>query len=114
MTDIKTVGIVGAGQMGSGIAHVCALAGYDVLLNDISPDQIKKGLSQIERNMVRQVSRGLITQEAMETGFKRIKAADDIAAIGQCFGQESIIEIGRDKVGSNRKKNADSFMPYAD
>jgi 3-hydroxybutyryl-CoA dehydrogenase len=82
MTDIKTVGIVGAGQMGSGIAHVCALAGYDVLLNDISPDQVKEGLSQIERNMVRQVSRGMITQEAMEAGFKRIKAADDIAAIG--------------------------------
>jgi 3-hydroxybutyryl-CoA dehydrogenase len=82
MTDIKTVGIVGAGQMGSGIAHVCALAGYDVLLNDISPDQVKQGLSQIERNMVRQVSRGMITQEAMEAGFKRIKAADDIAAIG--------------------------------
>jgi 3-hydroxybutyryl-CoA dehydrogenase len=82
MTDIKTVGIVGAGQMGSGIAHVCALAGYDVLLNDITPDQVKQGLSQIERNMVRQVSRGMITQEAMEAGFKRIKAADDIAAIG--------------------------------
>lgn len=82
MTDIKTVGIVGAGQMGSGIAHVCALAGYDVLLNDISPDQIKQGLAQIERNMVRQVARGLITQEAMETGFKRIRAADDIAAVG--------------------------------
>lgn len=82
MTDIKTVGIVGAGQMGSGIAHVCALAGYNVLLNDISPDQVKQGLAQIERNMVRQVARGLITQDAMEAGFKRIKAADDIAAIG--------------------------------
>jgi 3-hydroxybutyryl-CoA dehydrogenase len=68
--------------MGSGIAHVCALAGYDVLLNDISPDQIKQGLAQIERNMVRQVARGLITQEAMEAGFKRIRAADDIAAVG--------------------------------
>lgn len=82
MTDIKTVGIVGAGQMGSGIAHVCALAGYDVLLNDISPEQIKQGLAQIERNMVRQVARGLITKEAMEAGFKRIRAADDIAAVG--------------------------------
>jgi 3-hydroxybutyryl-CoA dehydrogenase len=82
MTDIKTVGIVGAGQMGSGIAHVCALAGYDVLLNDISPDQLKQGLAEIERNMVRQVARGMITQAAMEAGFKRIRAADDIAAIG--------------------------------
>jgi 3-hydroxybutyryl-CoA dehydrogenase len=68
--------------MGSGIAHVCALAGYDVLLNDISPDQLKQGLAEIERNMVRQVARGMITQAAMEAGFKRIRAADDIAAIG--------------------------------
>jgi 3-hydroxybutyryl-CoA dehydrogenase len=68
--------------MGSGIAHVCALAGYDVVLNDISPDQLKQGLAEIERNMVRQVARGMITQAAMEAGFKRIRAADDIAAIG--------------------------------
>lgn len=83
MTEIKTVGIVGAGQMGSGIAHVCALAGYDVRLNDLDPDRVKEGLLQIERNMVRQVSRGLITTEAMETGLKRISACNDLALIGQ-------------------------------
>ena len=83
MTEIKTVGIVGAGQMGSGIAHVCALAGYDVRLNDLDPDRVKEGLLQIERNMVRQVSRGLITTEAMETGLKRISAFNDLALIGQ-------------------------------
>ncbi len=83
MTEIKTVGIVGAGQMGSGIAHVCALAGYDVRLNDLDPDRVKEGLLQIERNMVRQVSRGLITPEAMEAGLKRILATSDLAEIGQ-------------------------------
>jgi 3-hydroxybutyryl-CoA dehydrogenase len=83
MTEIKTVGIVGAGQMGSGIAHVCALAGYDVRLNDLDPDRVKEGLLQIERNMVRQVSRGLITPEAMEAGLKRISATSDLAEIGQ-------------------------------
>jgi 3-hydroxybutyryl-CoA dehydrogenase len=83
MTEIKTVGIVGAGQMGSGIAHVCALAGYDVRLNDLDPDRVKDGLLQIERNMVRQVSRGLITPEAMEAGLKRISATSDLAEIGQ-------------------------------
>lgn len=83
MTEIKTVGIVGAGQMGSGIAHVCALAGYDVRLNDLDPDRVKEGLLQIERNMVRQVSRGLITTEAMETGLQRISACNDLALIGQ-------------------------------
>ena len=83
MTEIKTVGIVGAGQMGSGIAHVCALAGYDVRLNDLDPDRVKEGLLQIERNMVRQVSRGLITPEAMEAGLKRSSATSDLAEIGQ-------------------------------
>ena len=83
MTEIKTVGIVGAGQMGSGIAHVCALAGYDVRLHDLDPDRVKEGLLQIERNMVRQVSRGLITPEAMEAGLKRISATSDLAEIGQ-------------------------------
>lgn len=83
MAEIKTVGIVGAGQMGSGIAHVCALAGYDVRLNDLDPEKVKAGLLQIERNMVRQVSRGLITPEAMEAGLKRISASSDLAEIGQ-------------------------------
>lgn len=83
MTEIKTVGIVGAGQMGSGIAHVCALAGYDVRLNDLDPERVKSGLLQIERNMVRQVSRGLITPEAMEASLKRISATSDLAVIGQ-------------------------------
>jgi len=83
MAEIKTVGIVGAGQMGSGIAHVCALAGYDVRLNDLDPEKVKAGLLQIERNMVRQVSRGLITPEAMEAGLKRISATSDLAEIGQ-------------------------------
>ena len=83
MTTIRSVAIVGAGQMGSGIAHVCALAGYDVRLNDLDPDRVKEGLLQIERNMVRQVSRGLITPEAMEAGLKRISATSDLAEIGQ-------------------------------
>ena len=82
MTEIKTVGIVGAGQMGSGIAHVCALAGYDVLLNDLSPERVKEGLAQIERNMARQVSRGVITQDAMTAGLKRLRATDDLAEVG--------------------------------
>jgi 3-hydroxybutyryl-CoA dehydrogenase len=69
--------------MGSGIAHVCALAGYDVRLNDLDPERVKNGLMQIERNMVRQVSRGLITPEAMEAGLKRISATSDLAEIGQ-------------------------------
>jgi 3-hydroxybutyryl-CoA dehydrogenase len=82
MVDIKTVGVIGAGQMGSGIAHVCALGGYDVLLHDVSPDRIDQGIAQIEKNMVRQVSRGIITDEAMRTAVGRIKAAPELQTIG--------------------------------
>lgn len=83
MVQIRSVGIIGAGQMGSGIAHVCALGGYDVLLHDVSPDRIKASLAQIERNMSRQVVRGLIDEAAMKTGLARIKAAEELQAIGQ-------------------------------
>ena len=61
--DIRTVGIVGAGQMGNGIAHVFALAGYDVLLTDISEDSLQKALATIDKNLERQVSRGKISAE---------------------------------------------------
>ncbi|RAK62140.1 3-hydroxybutyryl-CoA dehydrogenase [Phenylobacterium kunshanense] len=82
MVDIKTVGVIGAGQMGSGIAHVCALGGYDVLLHDVSPDRIDQGIAQIEKNMVRQVSRGIISDEAMRAAVGRIKAAPELQTIG--------------------------------
>ncbi|MEO0818548.1 MAG: 3-hydroxybutyryl-CoA dehydrogenase [Pseudomonadota bacterium] len=80
MSEIKTVGIVGAGQMGNGIAHVCALGGYDVILNDISEDALKAARSTIERNMARQVSRDMISHEDMETGLGRINFSSDLTA----------------------------------
>ena len=55
MADLKTIGVIGAGQMGNGIAHVSALAGYDVILSDISEESLAKGMKEIERNMARQV-----------------------------------------------------------
>jgi 3-hydroxybutyryl-CoA dehydrogenase len=83
VVDIKTVGIIGAGQMGSGIAHVCALGGYDVLLHDVSPERIDQGIAQIEKNMTRQVSRGLIEHTAMEAAIARIKPAAELQSIGK-------------------------------
>ena len=62
-TDLSKIGIVGAGQMGSGIAHVCALAGYQVLLNDVGAERIKSGLATINGNMARQVGSGKISEE---------------------------------------------------
>jgi 3-hydroxybutyryl-CoA dehydrogenase len=82
MVDIRTVGVIGAGQMGSGIAHVCALGGYEVLLHDVSAERLSQGVSQIEKNMTRQVARGLIEPAAMEAAFARIKAAPELQAIG--------------------------------
>ncbi|WP_397414514.1 3-hydroxybutyryl-CoA dehydrogenase [Phenylobacterium sp.] len=82
MVDIRTVGVIGAGQMGSGIAHVCALGGYEVLLHDVSAERLSQGIGQIEKNMTRQVARGLIEPAAMEAAFARIKAAPELQAIG--------------------------------
>ncbi len=83
MTEIKTVAIIGAGQMGSGIAHVCALSGYNVLLNDVSDDRIEAGLSLIDRNMARQVARGMVTMEQMQEAMPRIAATAGLEAVGQ-------------------------------
>ena len=83
MQNIKTVGIIGAGQMGSGIAHVCALAGYDVRLHDVSRERIDAGLQSIERNMSRQVGRGVIRQDDMDAAVTRIKGAEELQAIGR-------------------------------
>ena len=82
MADIKTIGIVGAGQMGNGIAHVCALAGYDVILNDLNQDALDSGVATIEKNMTRQVARELITVEDMKAAQARIVATTDLKAFG--------------------------------
>jgi 3-hydroxybutyryl-CoA dehydrogenase len=82
MAEIKTVGVIGAGQMGTGIAHVCALAGYDVLLNDISAEKVESSLRLMRGNMARQVAKGVIDQAAMDAGLARVKVSDDIAQLG--------------------------------
>jgi len=79
---IKSVGVIGAGQMGNGIAHVVALAGYDVALYDVNKEMIDKARTTIERNMARQVSRGIITEADMQSALQRIRVAPDLAAIG--------------------------------
>jgi 3-hydroxybutyryl-CoA dehydrogenase len=75
MSEIKTVGVIGAGQMGSGIAHVCALAGYDVLLNDVDAGQIDKGIDAVRRYLARQLAKGQVTQSAMDDVLGRVKPA---------------------------------------
>src|ERR1700745_2362088 len=81
MAEIKVVGVIGAGQMGSGIAHVCALAGYDVLLNDINQDQINKGLDAVRKYLERQLAKGQVTEATMNEVLGRVKSAPDYAAL---------------------------------
>jgi 3-hydroxybutyryl-CoA dehydrogenase len=69
---IQKVGIIGAGQMGSGIAHVCALAGFDVGVNDVSKDRIDAGINAISGNLGRQLKSGKITEPARDAALKRI------------------------------------------
>jgi 3-hydroxybutyryl-CoA dehydrogenase len=82
--EIKTVGVIGAGQMGSGIAHVCALAGLDVHLNDVSLERIQSGLATINGNMARQIAKGTIEEAQRDEALGRIKPAADQAAFEAC------------------------------
>jgi 3-hydroxybutyryl-CoA dehydrogenase len=74
-TVINRVGVIGAGQMGSGIAHVCAISGLDVLLHDINEDRIHAGLATINGNMARQVSKGAISESERQGALSRIQPA---------------------------------------
>jgi len=82
--DIQSVGIIGAGQMGNGIAHVCALADIDVFLTDISDEAIDKAIEIIDKNMERQVSRGKIADEVRTSALARITKASGYKAFGDC------------------------------
>jgi 3-hydroxybutyryl-CoA dehydrogenase len=81
---IEKIGVIGAGQMGNGIAHVAALGGYEVRLADASKDALGKALGTIEHNMARQVGRGLITEEQKQAAIGRIKTAMGYEQFGDC------------------------------
>jgi 3-hydroxybutyryl-CoA dehydrogenase len=98
--DIRQVGVIGAGQMGNGIAHVCALAGFSVMLNDQMPDRIRAGLATINGNMARQVAKNLIKEEDRKAALSRIQAADTLDALGDC---DLVIETATEKEDVKRK-----------
>jgi len=81
---IKQVGIIGAGQMGSGIAHAAAQAGYDVIIQDISDKNLKIALASIERNMKRQFDSGKIDQAQKDTALQRIATETSLTKLSQC------------------------------
>ncbi|MFI5011182.1 MAG: 3-hydroxybutyryl-CoA dehydrogenase [Hyphomicrobiales bacterium] len=84
MVDIKTVGVIGAGQMGSGIAHVSALAGYDVVVSDVSLERVESALATINGHMARQIAKGMITDADRKAALARITAAKNLEAMANC------------------------------
>ncbi len=81
---IKTVGVVGCGLMGSGIAQVCAEAGYEVVVREVSEDLLKKGLGKIELFLKRGVEKGKVTPERMKEVLSRLDGTTDLARLSGC------------------------------
>ena len=92
--EIQTIGIVGAGQMGNGIAHVLALAGYDVLMTDVSADALQNAMDLIGANMARQAGRGKITESDMDAAVARIRTTQTLTDLGQ---SDLIIEAATER-----------------
>jgi 3-hydroxybutyryl-CoA dehydrogenase len=97
---IERIGVIGAGQMGSGIAHVLSLAGFDVMLEDVNAEQLGKAVGNIEKNMHRQAARGLIKSEAIEPAIARIHTAKDLDAMQD---RDLVIEAATEDEAIKRK-----------
>jgi 3-hydroxybutyryl-CoA dehydrogenase len=101
---ITKIGVVGAGQMGNGITHVCALAGYDVILSDIDQGQLDKAVKTIEGNMGRQMTRSLITEDQMKAALGHIKT---VVGYGDFGDIDLAIEAASEKEDVKRAIYAD-------
>src|ERR1700704_1107416 len=97
---IKKVGVIGSGQMGSGIAHVAALAGFDVVLNDVSADRLKSGMATINGNLSRQVSKKIVTEDARKQARERIVPPETMDGLAEC---DLVIETAVEKEEIKRK-----------
>jgi 3-hydroxybutyryl-CoA dehydrogenase len=97
---INQIGIVGAGQMGTGIAHVVALSGYDVALHDIAKDKVDAALGVIDRNLTRQVASGKITEDEKRKALSRISYAETMAKFGDA---DLVIEAATEDETAKRK-----------
>jgi len=98
--DIKTIGVIGAGQMGSGIAHVCAAAGLDVRLHDLNEERINAGLANVNGHMARQVSKGHLSEEDRQRALSRIRPALRYEDLGAC---DLVIEAATENEEVKRK-----------
>ncbi|HTH16706.1 MAG TPA: 3-hydroxybutyryl-CoA dehydrogenase [Magnetospirillum sp.] len=100
MAAIQKIGIIGAGQMGNGIAHVCAASGFDVVLLDISDAALQKGLATIDKNLTRQVSKGKLTEVQKTETLSRIKPTTQYADFGD---SDLVIEAATEDESVKRK-----------
>src|ERR1700722_12230683 len=92
--DIKSIGVIGAGQMGNGIAHVCALAGLPVTIVDIKQDALTKAMSVMARNMERQVNRSIVSSDQRDEALALVKTSTDYAALSDA---DFVIEAATEK-----------------
>lgn len=99
-SELKTIGVIGAGQMGTGIVHVAALGGFDVLIYDVSMDRIQSGLATITGNMSRQLHRGIITEEQRQSALARIRPAENLDALAEA---DLVIESATENEQVKRK-----------
>ena len=97
---IKKVGVIGSGQMGNGIAHVCALGGFEVVLNDLSADRLKSAMATINGNLSRQVSKQIITEDARKKALSLISAGEKLEDLADC---DLVIETAVEKEEVKRK-----------
>ncbi|ACF03718.1 3-hydroxybutyryl-CoA dehydrogenase [Rhodopseudomonas palustris] len=97
---IKKVGVIGAGQMGNGIAHVAALGGFDVILNDVSADRLKSAMATINGNLSRQIAKKLISEDARKQALARITATEKLDGLSDC---DLVIETAVEKEETKRK-----------
>jgi 3-hydroxybutyryl-CoA dehydrogenase len=92
--ELRRIGVIGAGQMGAGIAHVCTLAGFEVVLTDVNEEALRRGREAIIRNMSRQVARDKIRREDKEAAIERIRTGLDYALFADC---DLVIEAATEK-----------------
>ena len=105
---IQTVGVIGAGQMGNGIAHVLSQSGYSVLLNDVNQDALERAVERVRKNMDRQLRSGKISEDEINTAMGRIKTTLDLAELGT---SDLIIEAATEDE-SVKQKIFDSVLPH--
>ena len=97
---MQTIGVIGAGLMGNGIAHVAAQAGYDVILSDVAIDRAEKGRAAIEKNMARQVAKGTLAEPEMKAALARLSLTTDTARFAEA---DFVIEAATENEGLKAK-----------